>query len=91
MAQLRTKETHEKYMKFIESGFLAEKCGLCDDNSIKEFNYWKIIDNLFPYDSVAKVHHMIIPKRHVVEDELNEEEKNELKEIKMGYINQEYD
>jgi diadenosine tetraphosphate (Ap4A) HIT family hydrolase len=31
--------------------------------SIKEYEYWRIIENKFPYDTIAKVHHMLVPKQ----------------------------
>ena len=46
------------------------------------FGYWKIVTNAFPYDLIAGRHDMILPLRHVTENELTEEELVELKEIK---------
>jgi len=31
--------------------------------SLVEFKEWRIIDNTFPYDTIAKTHHMLVPKR----------------------------
>lgn len=87
---LRTKESQEKYLKLIAEGFLANGCNLCEAPSIKYFEYWRIIDNKFPYDLVAKINHMIIPKRHAAERELNEAEKKEFESIKLDYIDKNY-
>ena len=46
------------------------------------FTLWKIIPNDFPYDRIAKKHHMIVPLRHVQEKDLSTEERAELQEIK---------
>ena len=42
--------------------------------------------NNFPYDLIAKEHHMILPLRHVVENDLNKAELAEYKEIKNTYL-----
>ncbi len=57
-------------------------CPLCTTQPLTGFTFWKIIPNDFPYDRVAKVHHMIVPLRHVVEDELSDNEREEFKKIK---------
>ena len=54
------------------------------------FTYWKIVTNEFPYDYIASRHDMILPLRHVTEQELTEDELAELKEIKDTYIDTEY-
>ncbi len=64
---------------------------LCEKQALKEFRYWKVTDNSFPYDLIAKAHHMLVPVRHVSESELSEDELSELKEIKYTYANTEYD
>ena len=91
MVSLRTNETHEKYRKFREDGFLDKGCNLCSANSIKDFEHWRIVENLFPYDKIAKIHNMIILKRHARFEELNESEKIEFESLKAGYINDEYE
>ncbi len=30
---------------------------------IRSFEHWNIIENLYPYDLIAKEHHMLVPKR----------------------------
>jgi hypothetical protein len=91
MGTLRTQETKQKYQKFIDEGLLADGCNLCKSPAVVEFKYWRIINNEFPYDLISDVHHMIVTKRHITEDKLNTEEKEELQSLKLGYINKEYE
>jgi diadenosine tetraphosphate (Ap4A) HIT family hydrolase len=86
----RTKETVEKFEKCKKEISASENCPLCAKKAIKDFNLWKIVINDFPYDKIAEVHDMIIPKRHVTEFELTEEEKTEYLEIKKELL-KEYD
>ena len=90
MARLRTEESEEKYKKLIVAGYLDGACKLCEAPSLKDFEYWRIIRNDFPYDLIAQVHDMAIPKRHVEESGLSEEEKKEYTEIKASYVENEY-
>lgn len=87
---LRTKETQAEYDEHIKNGLLDKDCVLCDAPSVKEFNYWRIIKNKFPYDRIAQVHDMLLPKRCVREEEFTTEEIQEFKEIKKGYIEEHY-
>ncbi|MBX4192088.1 hypothetical protein KW798_01230 [Candidatus Parcubacteria bacterium] len=91
MSLLRTKEMSDKYQALIAQGGLDHSCVLCAKTPLKEFTYWKIIPNDFPYDKVAKTHHMLIPKRHSDEKNLTKEENEELWKIKPEYINDQYD
>ena len=78
MGTLRTKKTYEKYLELRAEEAGENICGLCEENMlVKEYTYWKILNNRFPYDNIAKINHMIIPKRHVTESKLTEEEKKE--------------
>ncbi len=79
---LRTKETQDQYDELRRQGHLEKGCPLCAETALETFTYWKIIPNKFPYDRVARVHHMLIPLRHVIEQELTPEEKEELIAIK---------
>jgi len=62
-------------------------CPLCYNKPIKIFKYWKILKNDFPYDRIAKVHDLLVPKRHETEDKLTKKELEELKLIKDKYVN----
>lgn len=35
------------------------------ERSIREFKYWRLIDNRFPYDAAYSTSHMLVPKRLV--------------------------
>jgi hypothetical protein len=91
MANLRTPETHAKYKNFLAQREPGQVCVLCTAEPLQIFTHWKIITNNFPYDRVAKTHHMIVPLRHVIEADITPEEEAELVEIKKGYINDHYD
>ena len=91
MGSLRTKESQQKYKDLIAKGHLSIGCKLCEDKSLKEFTHWRIITNLFPFDLIAKTHHMIIPKRHITYNELTEVEKQELELIKTTLLGEEYE
>lgn len=50
---------------------------------IREFDHWLLIENLFPYDRIAEVHHLLVPKRVFPFGEpLSVEEVGELADIK---------
>lgn len=94
---LRTDETMDKYIKFMQSKSEDSSAGNNFDNEderiVKEFKYWRIIENKFPYDAIATISHMIIPKRSVSFDWklLNKEEEQELEELQDTYMNDHYD
>lgn len=83
--------SHAKYHALIEKGLLDTGCALCERESIKEFKFWRVIENQFPYDRIAEIHHMIIPKRHASDPDLSKEEKDEFEDIKKGYIDDTYE
>ena len=91
MGTLRTKETEERYKKLKNEDSFLVGCSLCKAPSIIEFNHWRIIDNAFPYDYIADLHHMVVTKRHMAEDQLSQEEKGELESLRLGYINEKYE
>lgn len=40
---------------------------------VKEFKHWVIVQNQYPYDAVAEVHHLLAPRVHVPEtDDLDD-------------------
>jgi hypothetical protein len=91
MGTLRTAETQKKYRELIDAGGLKEGCALCTAPAVKTFTYWKVVNNTFPYDKVAKVHHMVLPLRHASETELTPEEWEEYQTIKNEYVQNEYE
>lgn len=90
MAQWRSEEMQKKYDDYRAAGGLEHGCALCKEASIAEFQYWRIINNNFPYDRVAIVHHTLVPKRHIDGDDITPEEFAELNMLKKGYINEHY-
>ena len=90
MTQLRTREMEEAYAEAIAGGILAGACPLCRKKSIKEFAYWRVVENDYPYDRIAKRHDMLIPKRHVREEGLSEEEWKDLFRVKTEYVHPNY-
>lgn len=88
---LRSKESEAAYDAYQAQGGLGEGCALCKAEPIKQFTYWKITENRFPYDKIAQVHHTLVPLRHVHDDGLTSEERAEYQELKHGHINERYE
>ncbi len=94
---VRTRETMDGYIeKMIERRDLSLPMNPFLDwkqSVIKEFEHWVIIENEFPYDAIATVHHMIATKREVAFDWrlLTKEEEKEIEFLKETYLNQNYD
>lgn len=98
---LRSKETMKRYIhefeKRKEPGKSHNPFQHALENPeqeiIMEFNHWFIMDNGFPYDAVADVHHMIVTKRHVAFDWklLTDEEKSEFQSLRDTYLKDHYD
>src|SRR3989344_1623205 len=91
MGRLRYQKDEKHYKRLQKEGLLEIGCRLCDAVSITEFQYWRIIKNNFPYTRIATLHHMVVPKRHVKEDELSQEEWMEYNQLKHSYINDNYE
>lgn len=88
MGELRTPETDEKYRLAVSNG-LNDRCFFCDKSRqtiIKEFAYFTLVKNDYPYDKIAEVSDMLYPNRHVKESGYTTEEINELNEIKINYL-----
>lgn len=94
---LRTEETMARYAEKINARAKGVEVRnpflLWEELMIKDFEHWVIIPNEFPYDAIAKVSHMICPKRNVGFDWrlLTTEEKEELEQLKNGYLKENYD
>lgn len=88
--KLRTEATTKKYIEYCAHQSLEAPCSLCEKTALEEFLYWRIVENIFPYDVIAATHHMIIPRRHITERELTPEEMEELQHIKETFL-QRYD
>lgn len=90
MISLRTPETEERYAA-VKKLRAPSECGICSDATLREFTHWRIIANRFPYDSIASVHHMVVPTVHKPEESLTSEEWEELDAIKRTYIAEKYE
>lgn len=91
MTLFRTQKTHDAYEQAKAHGHLTSGiCRMCNDETLVEFTHWRIITNLFPYDNIAQTHHLLIPKRHVVERELTPAEVAELLNLKETSLNDTY-
>lgn len=77
-------------MSRIDAGDLDGSCRLCEKPTLTIFNHWRIVENKYPYDKVASVHHMILPVRHTSGTDLSEEELKELEDIKRGHLIETY-
>lgn len=92
MGTLRSRATEAKYDAVKASGAMDNACALCDEReTLAAFKHWRIVENLFPYDAVAKTHHMIVSLRHAPAEELTAEEKEEFEQIKQEYIHEHYE
>lgn len=86
---LRTNEAEIAYRAYRASLDPDAPCALCEKApATKNFTYWKIAENSFPYDRIAERHDLLMPLRHVTEDELTEDEVRELTEIKNNSISE---
>jgi len=83
---LRSPETQKAYDEYTEkySGNGKDHFADWEDRVINEYNHWVIISNLFPYDKVAQLSHLLITKRIIPFEwrKLNKKELAELKKIK---------
>lgn len=94
---LRTEETMNKYVEITkereEKGVFYNPFSSDSEKVVEDFEHWKIIENDFPYDAVAKTSHMIATKRQIPFDWklLNQEEIKEFENLRDGYIRENYD
>ena len=90
MATLRTPETEAKYraQKVIDKQ--QGICALCERKALRDFSHWKIVENIFPYDEIAKTHHMLVIKEHISEQDISMQAWKEFREIKKDFINSTY-
>ncbi len=94
---MRTPESMNEYMRISEGrrerGEIINPFLNWKEKLVKEFNYWVIKENEFPYDAIASTSHMLSTKRVVGFDWdlLTTEEKEEFEIIKKGYAKENYD
>jgi len=88
---LRSEETAERYVEFLEKGEKLN-CIYCDrELFVKKFKHWVISENRFPYDKISELSHILYPKRHIAEEEnFTDDEREELLKIKKEEM-QDYD
>lgn len=85
---LRTADGERFYGQMKLSGKLI---ALADEPSLKEWSYWRLINNRFPYTVALRTHHLLLPIRVVPDrSELQAEELAELTEI-LSLVAPEYD
>ncbi len=67
----RLPETEKRYLAFLKKNHEAQQNGaiftLENEVVLREFTNWIIIENRFPYDGMAKVNHMLIPRDPVTD------------------------
>lgn len=78
----RSLESYNKYQEYKQEKTKAALEGFSfqEDKGVlvKEYKYWVIRENRFPYDAIFDVHHMLIPKRTFSHAEgMNQEEREE--------------
>ncbi|MDO8520976.1 MAG: hypothetical protein Q7S52_02575 [bacterium] len=83
---LRKPETEARYEEHRRNKKHGE-CYLCRADSLKEFEFWRLLPNEFPYDRIVKTHHLISLRRHADENALTVPEYNELYDIKHNLRN----
>ena len=91
---LRSREDQAKIEEFKKDNRSNwGKISFNKENStlVKEYEFWMIIENAYPYSIVADVSHMLVPKRVFSNSvDMNEDEYQELKEIRKEMVG-EYD
>ena len=80
-ASLRKPETEARYSEYRKNRKPSD-CYLCRASSIKEFEFWRLLPNEYPYDRIVKTHHLISLRRHADENALTVAEYSELYRIK---------
>lgn len=61
---------------------LGETIPLVEEPSLREWKFWRLIDNRYPYSTCFKKHHMLMPIRQAANRELlTALEQNELHQI----------
>ena len=91
-ATLRTEETALKYEEEIAKRTSDSGCPLClFETQVKEFDNWVLMKNKFPYDRYFTKSDMLVPKRHVGENQLNDIEIAELGRLKKEVLYLDYD
>lgn len=91
---LRTPETLVIYKARRRAlGDSLKKVDLTQLPFIREWEFWVLVENEFPYDKIAKKHSLLVAKRHFVhDDEMDILEREEMYAIKKEFAeSREYD
>ena len=91
---LRTEEVLSNYRrKSSTPGFDIKKFSLLDLPHVKDWKYWVLVENEFPYDKISVRHSLLVPRRHFTEDEnMSSDERQELFFIKAEFkMSKEFD
>jgi diadenosine tetraphosphate (Ap4A) HIT family hydrolase len=82
MLTLRTIEEEKTYREWKKKND-PNSCPFCNRDLLrKEFKYWIILENRFPYSLISEKHHLLSIKRHIKNlDELTLDEGVELESI----------
>ena len=60
----KTEEEYQEFKKQLnDDSSLLESFNFDDETVLREFNYWIIIENRFPYDRMARTNDMLVSKR----------------------------
>lgn len=83
----RSETVSHEYEKFkarkLSEGADLHTFTLADETIVREFNYWLIIENRFPYDNMTSLNHLLIPRRPFADfTEATEEELAEHRSIR---------
>ncbi len=78
---LRKPDTEQRYEEYRKNK-APDECYLCRATALKDFEFWRLLPNEFPYDRIVKTHHLITLRRHADENALTVPEYNELYRIK---------
>lgn len=78
----RTEMTEIKYQVAKKEGTLR---GLLEEPSLKDFRYWRLVENAFPYDERWEVSHMLVLKRACQWSRMSADEVIELHVLKNKY------
>jgi len=84
---LRRPETIKRYREERQRmGEALSHVDLKTATMIREYVFWVLVENKFPYDMIAETHSLLVPKRWFTDDwDMNEEERGELFQIKEGF------
>jgi galactose-1-phosphate uridylyltransferase len=88
----QTEAIYQEYLQEKQPG-----CPFCFKGTrpvkiVKEYQYWYVAENNFPYDAMFKISHLLTPYRHQESFwDLNQEELAELIEIRKDLVGGVYD